>query len=81
MVKVSASSLCAEGTGFRACLEASGGLGSLCGPAIGGSSGAHYLCIFSGMHLIQQRLESLRDFRLDGGKCAIVEFSSVMLFH
>ena len=57
------------------------GLGSLCGPAIGEGSGAHYLSIFIGMDFIQQRLVSLRDLRLDGGKCARAEFSPVTLFH
>ena len=81
MGEVSASGLFAKGTGFRVCSEASGGLGSLCGPAIGGGSDAHYLSIFSGTDFIQQRLESLRDLRLDGGKCARAEFSSVPLCH
>ena len=79
MVKVSASGLFAVGTGFRACSEVSGGFGSLCGPVIEGGSGAHYLSIFSGTDFIQQRLESLRDLRLDGGKCARAEFSSVFV--
>ena len=81
MGEVSASGPFAEGTGFRACSEASGGLGSLCEPAIGGGSGPHYLSIFSGTDFIQQGLESLRDLRLDGGKCARAEFSSVLLCH
>ena len=39
-------------------------------PATGGGSGAHYLSIFTGMDFMQQRLVSLQDLRLDGGKCA-----------
>ena len=59
----------------------SGGFGDLSGPAIRGGSSAHDLSIFSGTDFIKQRLESLRDLRLDGGKCAGAEFSSVTLFH
>ena len=50
-------------------------------PAIGGGSTVHYLSIFSGTDFIQQRLESLQDLRLDGGKSARTEFSSITLFH
>ena len=64
-MEVCACGLLADGTGCRVCLEASGGLGSLCGPAIGGGRDAHYLSIFSGTDFIQQRLESLQDLRID----------------
>ena len=50
---VSPNGLFVERTGFRACSEASGGFGNLCGPAIGGSSGAHDLSIFSGTDFIK----------------------------
>ena len=40
---VSPNGLFVERTGFKACSEASGGFGNLCGPAIGGGSGAHDL--------------------------------------
>ena len=56
-MEVSATGLFAEGTGFTACSEASGGFGNLCGPAIGGGSGAHDLSIFSG------RISSSKDWR------------------
>ena len=67
----SASGLYAEGTGCRACLEARGGFGSLCEPAIGGISGAHYFSIFS--FIQQERAFEISDFM----EASVREVSSV----